>query len=533
MKTIRYTSIALLALALPLIAQGQAEKAERSRLAGISLPANTLLLTDADTIKQLETLLNQVVEAAKLKTSSGRPEVLIWAGDTYKRGNAAAIRKQINDALRQAGYACEEQRDDSDKSAETYLITAVKGEQLLIGLWSVQDSLLMLAWTAAAAAPAGKTDTERAEPEKADMAELFGGDPEEVLAKGSPNLTRRMVNQVREFLEWGFQAPLTREQRARIQSLMVADWKKGDKEAIEGALEIVKLADQVAEMKPEERAVIRIKVQEELVKGLRAQKSDPDAQWLLSIYEKAHKPLAPGSPPLTRQMTDAQVEMITFILGEALEQPITPDAAMKEDWAKQAAAQYAKLTPAQQKEMAGLPMQWAQLQFAWSRATPQERAEVREEWKRAIAGRLPQPQGIQTAERALQEIAKMLPAGKTVESLSGAQRQRAAQLLEQAAGALRKEGGDRNIQMSDQLTELAGSLRRPPSPPASSRSSSASGARARQNNTLSSLQSTLAMQRAYSNMINFQQQMHYSRINTINAGFGNPYRYVNAYGNPY
>jgi hypothetical protein len=533
MKTIRHTCMALLALALPLVAQGQAERAERSRLAEIALPANTLLLTDADSIKQLETLLNQVVEAAKLKASSGKPEVLVWAGDTYKRAQAAAIRKQVTDALRQVGYACEEQRDDSDKRTETYLITAVKGDQLLIGLWSVQDSLMLLAWTRAGIAPAGKSDALGAEPEKAELAELFGGDPEEVLVKGEPNLTRKMVNQVREFLEWGFQAPLTREQRARIQNLMVADWKKGDKGSIEGALEIVKLADQIAEMKPEERAVIRVKVQEELVKGLRAQKNDPDAQWLLSIYEKAHKPLAPGNPPLTRQMTDAQVEMFTFILGEALEQPITPEPSVKEDWAKQVAAQYAKLTPAQQKEMAGLPMQWAQLQFAWSQATPQERAEVREAWKRSLAALLPPTNGIKTAERALKEIQRMLPPGKTIEALNPAQRKRAAALLDEAVAALKKDGGEQNLKTANQLAELAASLRQPPAASGSSRSSGTSGSSSQKMSLLETMALSQASHQHFMNMMNHLQQQHYSLINQINIGFGNPYRYVNSYGVPY
>jgi hypothetical protein len=523
----------LLALALPLIAQGQAEKAEKSRLAGIALPANALLLTDADSVNQVEKLLNQVVEAAKLKASSGKPEVLLWAGDTYKRGSAAAIRKQVTEALKRAGYACEEQRDDSDKSAETYLITAVKGEQLLIGFWSVQDSLLMLAWTGTGAAPDGKSDTQSAETESAETADLFGGDPEEVLEKGEPPLTRKMVNQVREFLEWGFQAPLTREQRARIQSLMVADWKKGDKEAIEGTLEIVKLADQIAEIKPEERAVIRVKVQEELVKALRAQKNDPDAQWLLSIYEKAHKPLAPGNPPLTRQMTDAQVEMFTFILGEALEQPITPEPSVKEDWAKQAAAQYAKLTPAQQKEMAGLPMQWASLQFAWSRATPQEKAEVREAWKKSLAALLPPANGFKATERALKQIQKMLPPGKTIEALDPAQRKRAAALLDEAVAALKKDGGEQNLKTASQLTELAASLRRPPAASTSSGSSGSSGSSSR-NMPLSELMArSQASHQHFMNMMNHLQQQHYSNINIINTGFGNPYRYVNSYGVPY
>lgn len=533
MKTFRYTLIALLALAQPLIAQGQAEKAERSRLAGISLPANTLLLTDADTIKQLETLLKQVAEVAKLKPSFDRPEVLLWVGDAYKRSNAAAIRKQVTDALRQAGYACEEQRDDSDRNAETYMITAVRGEQLLIGLWSVQDSLLMLAWTAAATAPAEKTDTEHAEPEKADMTELFGGDPEEVLAKGRPNLTCQMVNQVREFLEWSFQAPLTREQRARIQSLMVADWKKGDKEAIEGTLEIVKLADQVAQLKPEERAVVRVKVQEELVKGLRAQKNDPDAQWLLSIYEKAHKPLAPGNPPLTRQMTDAQVEMFAFILSEALEQPVTPDATMKDDWAKQAAAQYAKLAPAQQKEIAGLPMQWAQLQFAWSRATPQERAEVRGAWKKALAGQLPPSNGFKTAERALKEIQKMLPPGKTIEALNPSQRKRAAALLEEAIAALKKDGGEQNLQTANQLSQIVSALRQPPAAASSGSSSRSSHAGSKKMSLSEIMWISQQSHQHFMNMMNMTMQQHYSNMNRINIGFGNPYRYVNSYGVPY
>lgn len=89
------------------------------------------------------------------------------------------------------------------------------------------------------------------------------------------------------------------------------------------------------------------------------------ARWALAVYESSHKIIAPGTPPLTRQGTDAYLETLFFMTGEVSGQQFIPDRKMKDDWAKKLAANYPKMSVGPKQQIAGMPLYASTMRMAW------------------------------------------------------------------------------------------------------------------------------------------------------------------------
>jgi hypothetical protein len=212
-----------------------------------------------------------------------------------------------------------------------------------------------------------------------------------VLVPGSPPLTQEMADRFDRFLEWIFDVPFTREQHDSLQAELVAAWKKKDAEAIKGVGELLNLQEQLGKASDAERQAARGGLQAGLVEELRKDPKDPMNASLLAAYDAAHQPLAPGNPPLTRQMTDAFAEMMWFTLAEVMgeKEAPTPDKNFKDAWAAKITEKYASLEPAQQRSLADMPTAWAGLRLTWPKLTAAEKAKLRSQWKTAFAPATP------------------------------------------------------------------------------------------------------------------------------------------------
>jgi len=305
--------------------------------------------------------------------------------------------------------------------------------------------------------------------------------PDAVLAPGEPPLTRRMVREYGDFLCYLIDAPLTAAQRDYVRDALVADWKKKDAAEIKDTLEALDAYGQIRALPTDQQKAAVPLFQKEVLAALRADRDkNPHARWLLAIYDTAHKPLAAGkkgAPALTRQMTDAYLEVTAFQIAQAAADRASAkaeapplDAATRNAWAKEVAAAYPKLSAADQKEMAELPLAWAALRIAWPRMTDAEREQARRGWRQTYAPQL-------------------------------AKARKDAEKATKAAAA----------------------------PSAGTKPSRLSGS----DNSYKSGQAALAAMAAHRNMMDFSMRMHYSRINTTNTLGGNPYRYVNSWGVPY
>ena len=442
------------------------EAAPTSKLTGISLES-AVRVADPEQIKTVMASLEEALQESGGKRPS--PELLVWPG---KGAEAADLLTGISEGLKAGGYTVEAQRVEGG-GTEAQILTAQQGDRAVLGFWMVDSPNVIMIWgqLVKASQPVEKPAPE-AKPSRPEANPV-------VLAKGDPDLTQKMVDDFNHFIAWLLEAPLTQEQKGQVRDGLVAGWKRGDKGEIQGVLESLQVREQVWQMKEEERALVRKQVQPEFLKELRAKAGDESARWLLGIYDSAHKPLAAGSPPLTRQMTDAYAEVTFFMLGEAAGQTLAPDAATKEAFAKSLAAGWPKTEKAGRDTLARMLLLWAAIRVAWPQMPEDQKAAYRAQWRQEFQGALAASAGNVPSTNPLNVRNGGVPAPQKTASVAA--------------------GGKK---VSD--AEFRAMMRKVQS----------------QHNT-------------YMMMSNMSWQMHYSRMNAINAMGGSPYRYVNQYGVPY
>ena len=118
-------------------------------------------------------------------------------------------------------------------------------------------------------------------------------------------------------------------------------------------------------MGADERDMIRTQVQPQLIKEFRRDK-DPIAKWALAVSEKAQKPLVPGKPPLTRQVTDAYAELVAFLIDQSVPgAPFEVDGPFRDSVAKQLTSEWRRLKAPDRAELLKVPALWAAVRSTW------------------------------------------------------------------------------------------------------------------------------------------------------------------------
>jgi hypothetical protein len=187
--------------------------------------------------------------------------------------------------------------------------------------------------------------------------------------------------------------------------------------------------------------------------------------------------IAPGDPPLTREVTDALVEAIGFMAGEASGRPFAANQEMKDGVAAVAAAAYPRLSAKQRQGLAQMPLQWASLQALWPVLPEAERDKLRAEWREMLKATTARTDEQIRAEESLQALQALIRTGQQ-RPLLPAELGAAAAHMDTVAVALRQQGGEQNLAMAAQLAETAQTFRaaaRQGSPVSTSRADTQAG----------------------------------------------------------
>jgi hypothetical protein len=212
----------------------------------------------------------------------------------------------------------------------------------------------------------------------------------QVLIPGNPPLTEEMIGRFAEFFEWAFDVRLTNDQCNVLRKYSVDIWKKQTKSQMEEIQNVVQLQIELSKADPKQLAVVRANYEPQVLDAMRKQPNEPMAVWALAVYESSHKVLAPGNPPLTRQVSDAFLEALFFMLGEVQgKTDEVPDAQLKNDWAAGLAGSYARMPDAMKKQIAGMPLFVAQMRLNWPAMPESEKAKYRAVWAEAVKTLLP------------------------------------------------------------------------------------------------------------------------------------------------
>lgn len=358
----------------------------------------------------------------------------------------------------------------------------------------------------------------------------------------SESLTRATHTKLLEIVEWTFKAPLTADQRSKLSEIVIRDWR--DPKEREGLKEWLGLADHVASVPEAQRPNVREQLLLQILPALRdSAKTDADARWFLGVYESANRPLtsaSQGTPPLTRQASDALVEMLFFMMGQGHGMAIEAGAAERDEMARSLTAAWSKLPAERRKEIAGAPVQWAGLRASWDVSSAADRAQVAAQWRKDFP--LPPADGQASAQggaaplvaspAARQALARLKeidawlaqPGAKPADQLL-----RHADALRPLLAQLGKEPGAR--QVADQVATVEAVLRKaatpPPAPAASAQRTAASNDAAR---SAAAINGMMAAQRS---QMQFMEQMRMSQFNMIQNLGNSPYRYTNSFGRPY
>ncbi len=244
-----------------------------------------------------------------------------------------------------------------------------------------------------------------------------------VVETGNPPLSRYMLDECNDFLEWLMQTPLTDTQKATVETEVRGYWQKNIRKEIDDFAELLKGRQQLAAMKPTEREVARQVVLDGAIKQWRTDKDSPAAKMMLEIYDNAHKPIAAGSPPLTRQNVDAFAEFLCFAAGQTAGITATPTAEIRDKLAADVAANYATLANEQRQLIAQMPLIWASLRMLWPDMPEAQKTEYINGWKQnpqlvALGGQL----STNSQSKLLELQAKMRAQQATFQTMSNIMR---------------------------------------------------------------------------------------------------------------
>ena len=215
-----------------------------------------------------------------------------------------------------------------------------------------------------------------------------------VLVQGQPPLTEETVGRFTEFFEWAFDVHLTVDQRQVLRKYAVDAWSQKKKSDMDDVIQVVGQQIELSKLDAQKRALVRVQVEPELLTQMRNQPNEPMAKWALAVYEASHKIIAAGSPPLTRQSTDAFLDALFFMAGEVSGQQSVPDQKLKDDWAKGLATNYPKISAELKQQIAGMPLFAAVMRVSWPALSAAEKAQYRAQWGEQLKTILPAPAAV-------------------------------------------------------------------------------------------------------------------------------------------
>ena len=214
----------------------------------------------------------------------------------------------------------------------------------------------------------------------------------QVIVSGNPPLTEEMIGRFAEFFEWAFDVHLTNDQCNVLRTYSVDIWKKQTKSDMDAIVNVVQLQVELSKADPKRLAVVRASYEPQVLDSMRKQPNEPMAVWALAVYESSHKVLAAGSPPLTRQTSDAYLEAVFLMLAEAQGLPQElPDEKIKNEWAAAMTGSYARMPDAMKQQIAAMPLFVAQMRLNWPTMPEPEKARYRSAWAEALKPLLPPP----------------------------------------------------------------------------------------------------------------------------------------------
>ena len=276
------------------------------------------------------------------------------------------------------------------------------------------------------------------------------------IAAGNPPLTESMVSHYNAFTAWLLEIPLTQPLKNRQRAMLLEDWTKpkdreSDLKVLNWQLDMARYQNGEVE-----RLYVRSIAQPDMIKKMRADKGNPDAQSLVKAYDAVHLPIAAGNPALTRQASDAWTELFCFVRNQSGAPHMDATQAVKDDFAHALTENWAKYPPEQQKALSEMSQKWALVRFRWVKGKDAERQEILAAWQPIVNPSQPPDSQLAAAREAAARVnAFTLRDANTV---SEQELFRAAQDADLIALECRRTGNAQDLVTATKWEEVARNL---------------------------------------------------------------------------
>ena len=194
-------------------------------------------------------------------------------------------------------------------------------------------------------------------------------------------LTEENTTRYCQVLEWALRVELSNDQKAEAARILQSYVEHQDREQLEHVRSAVETQLELAEMTPAERrdacaknlpGTLR-KLDEEAANG------QYEARWIRRIYYAAHPAVAPGPPPLTRDLADSWLELDAWLRSRVLDPKSgssrpAGSRARRLGWVK---AKWRTLSTDDRYRFMALPWELSELKRRWPTQTPRQRSELR------------------------------------------------------------------------------------------------------------------------------------------------------------
>lgn len=322
-----------------------------------------------------------VAAGISAQTSTQTPEALL---QNHRKGAAARQGFELSGAYSAKGVLAvmPEYLDHCAhfSSEDAFVVCVLQNPYATCAAWTRDASAPETVAPAAVVAPPRAVTPDGPAPATDQPGPAAPPSADEVLVAGPPALTRTMVSDLVAFTEWMLQVTLPQTTRDLFEVVVLSHWREGHMTEMGVIQQWLSSWKDVVGQEPAMRDFTRESNQGTFVASMRGD-DDELSRALLSLYDTENAPIAPGSPPLTQEASDASLDLFDFmstVVNGVDTIETTP--AVRVEWTARLVEVFPTLPPEVQAWFAEAPMTVAALRAGWNQMTDEQREAHRRQW---------------------------------------------------------------------------------------------------------------------------------------------------------
>ena len=194
--------------------------------------------------------------------------------------------------------------------------------------------------------------------------------------------TDQVVNDTQPFVEWALGFKLDSASIQSIREGVATDMRSDPAGAQATVKDMNTVMAWVHSHSDAEVAMLRSLIEPQLIAAWQGDTSASGAtgRTLIAAWEKHHRIIAKGTPPLRESVAKSYIAMFEFLCKQTGRQ-VPAAVANHAQFKQHIASLYAAASPADQMKFNGVQTLWLSLQSVWSGLSPAQQAAMRQQWR--------------------------------------------------------------------------------------------------------------------------------------------------------